>query len=412
MLRVLRQRNFALLWTGGLISGLGDWFLFIALPFYIYDLTGSALATGGMFITETLPSILFGSLAGVFVDRWDRRWTMVAADLSRALLLLLLLTARSPDTVWIIFVVTFAQSTIGQFFGPARGALIPRLVADGELVTANALTSTTSELNRLIGPALGGALMGALGFGTVVLLDAASFLFSALMILAITAPRLCRSSPATTESGSWRKVWSEFATGLQLIRASPTLRPLLVVLATFMVGQGIINVLLIPFVKDVLHGDALVLGWIASAQGVGGLIGGLAISHLGRPVPPARLIAIGFIATGLLLIAVVHVTGLLPVLALIAVIGLAVVGVNVGVQTLLQQTVADEYRGRVFGTVQTIQSSLLLVGMALAGALGGRLGIVALVDLAGLLTALAGVLAASSLASTSAPVDRPRAPVH
>src|SRR5437016_1133752 len=100
MLQLLRQRNFGLLVVGGVISSLGDWFLMIALPFYVYGLTGSALATGGTFIAESLPSVLFGSLAGVFVDRWDRRRTMIYSDLLRAFVLLGLLAARSVDTIW------------------------------------------------------------------------------------------------------------------------------------------------------------------------------------------------------------------------------------------------------------------------------------------------------------------------
>ena len=88
MLAVLRQRNFSLLWFGGVLSVVGDFFLFIALPFFVYERTGSALATGAMFAAETLPRLLFGSVAGVFVDRWDRKKTMVFADVSRAVILL------------------------------------------------------------------------------------------------------------------------------------------------------------------------------------------------------------------------------------------------------------------------------------------------------------------------------------
>ncbi|MGH2459887.1 MAG: MFS transporter, partial [Chloroflexota bacterium] len=149
MLSVLRQRDYALLWTGGLVSSLGDWFLFIALPFYIYQLTGSTLATGGMFIAESLPSVLFGSLAGVFVDRWDRRKTMVISDLGRGVLLLVLLDGQVANRVGVIFVVVFVQSAIGQFFGPAKSALIPRLVSESDLVSANSLSSVSGEFTRL-----------------------------------------------------------------------------------------------------------------------------------------------------------------------------------------------------------------------------------------------------------------------
>src|SRR6185436_4822693 len=127
MIRVLRQRNFALLWFAGLISMIGDWMLFIALPIHTYRLTHSSLATGIMFIAGTVPRIFIGSVAGVFVDRWDRRQTMVVADLSRVFLLLLLLFVLSSESLWIVYVVAFLQATISQFFGPAENALLPQL---------------------------------------------------------------------------------------------------------------------------------------------------------------------------------------------------------------------------------------------------------------------------------------------
>src|SRR3954451_7940251 len=122
MLAILRQRNFALLWLGGLISFMGDWVLFIALPVYVYDLTGSALATGGMFIAQTAPRLLFGSIAGVVVDRWDRKRTMIVANLLSAAALLLL-PVRSIADLWLVYLAAFLQASITLFFQPAESAL-------------------------------------------------------------------------------------------------------------------------------------------------------------------------------------------------------------------------------------------------------------------------------------------------
>ncbi len=97
MLAILRQRNFALLWFGGLVSMVGDWVLITALPFYIYAQTGSTLAAGAILIASTVPSLLFSSISGVFVDRWDRRRIMIVANLARGGLMLLLLLVRSND---------------------------------------------------------------------------------------------------------------------------------------------------------------------------------------------------------------------------------------------------------------------------------------------------------------------------
>src|SRR5215216_5638827 len=185
MISVLRQRNFALLWFAGLISMIGDWMLFIALPIYTYNLTHSSLATGIMFMVGTLPRVLLGSVAGVFVDRWDRQRTMVIADFSRAVLILLLLLVRSSEWIWIVYVVAFLESVISQFFGPAENALLPELVDESDLVPANSLNALNNNLARLGGPALGGLLLGSFGFHNVVLIDSLSFLISGTMIALI-----------------------------------------------------------------------------------------------------------------------------------------------------------------------------------------------------------------------------------
>src|SRR5215217_8568029 len=119
MLALLRRRNFALLWFAGAVSMLGDWVLLIALPFYVYDLTGSALATGATFMASTLPRVFLSSVAGVFVDRWDRKRTLIVADVARGFLLLLLLLVRSADTFWIVYLVATLEAMLAQFFTPA-----------------------------------------------------------------------------------------------------------------------------------------------------------------------------------------------------------------------------------------------------------------------------------------------------
>jgi len=161
MLALLKQSNYALLWSSQLISQIGNWALFAALPFFVFQLTGSVVATGIMFFVEVIPSILLGSLAGVFVDRWDRRWTMIAANIARALLLLLLLTFRDAEQVWVAYLVAFFASVANLFFGPANNALLPQLVSEDELVTANSLDALGENVARIVGPAVGGALMAS-----------------------------------------------------------------------------------------------------------------------------------------------------------------------------------------------------------------------------------------------------------
>ncbi len=396
MLAVLRQRNFALLWAGGLISMLGDWLLFIALPFYIYNLTGSTLATGGMFIAETLPILLFGSIGGVFADRWDRKKTMIGADLLRAVLLLLLLAVRSPEWLWAIYLVVFVQSSVGQFFNPAKGALIPQLVDESQLVPANSLNSLGVELTRLIGAPLGGALMALMGLESVVIVDCVSFVLSALLISLIAAPRSAPAAPAAAPDAGIAAllagVWRDLIAGLRLVRGTRWLTGLFLAMGVMMLGQGITNALLVPFVEQVLHGDAQIFGWIVTAQGIGGLIGGLLAGTIGRMFSPVRIMAVSACVMGPLILLIVNIPLLPVVLALLAVSGLPMVAFMISEATMLQSGVADQFRGRVMGSYGMALALAMLVGMGVGSALGDWLGTVPLLDLVSGLYVLAGLI--------------------
>ena len=152
MLAVLRQRNFALVWVAGLISLTGDWLLFVAVPLAVYQLTGSTAATAGAVAARVLPRLALGSVAGVFVDRWDRRRTMLVANVLLGLCLLPLLLVRSAEWLWLLYLVSFAQSILAQFLGPAEGALLPRLVAEADLVPANALNGLRTRFTTMAPP--------------------------------------------------------------------------------------------------------------------------------------------------------------------------------------------------------------------------------------------------------------------
>ena len=398
MLRVLRGRSFALLWAAGGVSVLGDWALFVALPFFVYTLTGSALATGIVFVAQTLSRAVVGSVAGVFVDRWDRRRTMVAADLSRAALLLALLPVHDGGRVWIVYVVAGLQSAIGQFFQPAKDALVPRLVSREDLVPANALTALSDNLARIVGPAFGGILLDRLGLSSVVLIDSLSFLISGLLLARIAVPAVARAIEAGgTLGGAWGRVWGEWRAGLSVVRGDGVLTALLILLAGVMLAEGIIQVLLAPFVGQVLHGDAAVLGWLMTALGAGGLLGSLVVSRSGGVLPPLRLIPAAALTGGLVRLGMVDLGRLGPVLALGGLAGFISVLMYVNIPAVIQRRVEDAYRGRVFGASATTQALAMLAGVAVSSALGDRVGVLPVMNLGCLIYTLAGVLALALL---------------
>lgn len=399
MLAILRQRNYALLWIGQLISVFGDWVLLIALPFYIFDLTGSALATGAMFIVQTVPKVLLGSVAGVFVDRWDRKRTMIVVDVTRGLLLLPLLTVHSVHTLWIIYFAAFAQATIGQFFTPAKNAVIPLLVREADLIPANALNSLSENLTRLTAPAVGGIIYGLLGLASVVWIDCASFIASGLLIALIALPARIRTAEIASDRRAWAAVWHEWRDGMRLMRSDPTITAIFATMGTAMIAEGFFLVLLVPFVKEVLHGGPQDFGWLASAQAVGGLIGSLFIGRVGKAVRPGILIPVSGALFGLADLALVNLPGHVPfpalpvTLAAIGFAGIPIVGFFVGQQTLLQASVMDAYRGRVFGAFGMVSALSTLAGQAIGSVLGDRLGVVPTFTFAGLIDIAAACVA-------------------
>lgn len=395
MLAVLRRRNFALLWSGGLLSMIGDWVLLTALPFALYERTGSALATSALLMAALAPSCVLGSVAGVFVDRWDRRRTMIVADLVRAALLLLLV--RTDERLWLIYAVAFCQATITTFFGPAENALLPTLVGKADLVPANALNALNNNLARLLGPPLGGALFGLLGLPGVVLLDSASFVISGVLIALVVVPPVPTGPPplraAAPEATVRASVWREWAAGLGVIRRERLIAGVFVVAGLAMFADSMNSALLVPFMDEILRGGAQGFGWLLSIQAIGGLLGSVVIGRAGTLLPPGRLLALSLATVGVLSLVLVSFPSLALALVFSAIGGVPAVGYLVSQQTLLQRGVPDAYRGRVFGAWETTTALLRLAGLGLAGGLGDVVGILPLLYVMGGLRVLSGAIA-------------------
>lgn len=397
MIAVLRQRNYALLWFGGFISQSGDWLLAIGLPIAVYFLTGSALVTSIVFIVELLPALFFGSLAGVLVDRWDRRWALIIVNALQAIVLLPLLAVHGKDELWIVYTVSVVEALLGLVTGPAENALLPRLVAEDQVLQANSLGSLGQGLARLIGSPLGGLIVGTLGLSGVVLIDAASFVMAAVLIASMhTTPGMTRAAPSAAAEAT-PNLWRELIAGMRVVRANGRLMLLFVIAGIQAFAQGIFLILYIVFVLKVLHGSATDVGLLRGVQAIGGLLGGLIIGSIGHRFPLVRLIGIGSCLFGIIDLAIWNAPALYPSLALtialFILVGIPGVGVGTGMQTFLQTAVPDAFRGRVFGFFQTVGAVLLAAGLAVAGTLGDHLGILPILNAQGTLYLIAGIIA-------------------
>jgi MFS family permease len=333
---------------------------------------------------------------------------MLIANLLLAVGLLPMLLVHDRGSVWILYPALFFAAAIDQFVQPAQNALIPLLVSEEQLVTANSLNSISSNVSRLVGAALGGIMFAVLGLHSTILLDLISFLFVVVMLRLIKISAKAQPRPEAAAIlpvqpappsllDAWQRLGGEWLEGMHLIFRQPPLVVLFVIWMVTSFGEGIFGVLLVVFVKQVLNSGAVVYGLLLSVQAIGGLLGGLLLAQFGKRLAPARLIWFGLCLFGLIDLLIIDlplfIQNIWLVGALFILVGIPGVGSLVGIQTLFQRIVEDRFRGRVFGMFLALGSLMTLIGMILAGALGDRLGSVLLLNIQGSGYLLSGILA-------------------
>jgi len=354
----------------------------------VYVLTGSTLASGGLLLASFLPAVLLGSLAGVFVDRWNQRTTMIVTNVLNALVLIPLIAVHDASTIWIVYGVVLAQSCLQQFFTPAEQSLVPVLVSSEQLVTANALNSQIRDLARLIGAALGGVFAAAGGLTLLALGDAATFLVAVVLVAAMRHRQARPESGEETAGGAIRRLKEEWTEGLRLCVAGPAMRLFFVFCLVTGVGEGIMSTLFAPFVSAEVGGDGKVYGLIVSSQAIGGIIGGLVAAAIGSRWPAATLWGIGAFAFGLIDTALflypLASNSVIPAFVCMIVVGLPGALTVAGMMTVFQNVTVDGTRGRIYGAVGAAESVAVLLGIAAAGFLGDAVGIIPVLVFQGL----------------------------
>lgn len=404
-IQVLHNRRFLRLWLGQVVSAVGDYFYFLAVPILINKLTGSPAAIGlAMIFSFALPQLLFGIPAGVMVDRWDRRRLMIVADLLRAVLVLGGLLVHNAQSVWILYVVGFMVSVASRFFFPARSALIPLLVSERELMAANGLSQLTETASLLAGPALAGFLIAWQGEGVAFVADSLSFVVSAMAIWSIGAvATVARPASARTVAA----LWGELVEGLRFLLGNPVLRGVVLSLGVVHLGLGAINVLWVPLLSRYYGVGPEGMGAVDSIQGAGMAVGGLAIGWLAARLAKARIGAAGIVIIGVLLglIGIARSFGYILVFSFI--VGLALTPVEATLTTLLQESTPDSSRGRVFSAFGTFGSLAGMVSMAGAGGAAELTGIPTVYVACGTIVVLAGLLFGGLVKEPAKPTPAP-----
>lgn len=389
---VLAIPDFRKLWIGQAVSQIGDGLTSLATLIVVSQLTQSTTALAGITIAIALPQLIFGLLAGVFVDRWDRKKIMIISDIIRGVLVMGLLLVRRPEDVWIFYVLGFLQAAVGTLFDPAKGAMIPHLMEKDMLLAANSLSQTTRVLTGVLGTALAGILVAATGnTGTVAfLLDSLTFFVSAFFIARI----MTRVSGNTKhEKVEIKSIMGELSQGVKYIFSRSMLLAVMVVLSVTMLGIGAVNVLFVPFLTNILSTPTEALGMIEAAQVLGMILGSILIGNFAAKISPRILIPAGVLLLGIF----IGLSGAIPSLGwfypIIFMVGFSIAPVNAATSTLMQKLVPDELRGRVGGAMNTVITLASLISMASAGILGDQIGIRMVFYISGGITIIAGLLA-------------------
>jgi predicted MFS family arabinose efflux permease len=354
----------------GLISGIGDWLLIIALPVYVYAQTGSTLRSSTTMLIELGAGLLAGQFAGVAVDRFDRRVVLIVASALQALLLLPLLVVHAGHDLAVIYVVSAVQSGLATLAGPAQRTLLPTLVTDDDLLQANTIVSMSSDLARLIGAAAGGAALAIGGLSGVVLGDAASY----VAVVILMAWRFPGPPPSPPERSSVSSPFAAWMEGLRVVRTNRPLFAAIVLIIFNGLAQGIAFALVIAFIVTDLHRGSVDVGVFRGVLVIGSLPTGAVLAAYGRRLQPKRILKLSLVVLTVVEFAiwngpsVTHWFGYYLILQ--AVGGVPATAGFVSFITIVQRVTPDAYRGRVFSLIGASSNVALLVSVLLGGALG------------------------------------------
>lgn len=378
-----RNREFRQLWLAQSVSRAGDSIHYVAIVVLIFNLTGSGFAVSAAVIFEALPVVLFGTLAGAVVDRYPRRSVMIAADLTRAALALLMARATSAPEV---YALAFGLSLAGLVSGPSVQALVPGLVDRDVLGRANALLWSGVQSFHVLGSALGGGVVALAGPRGAFVVNAATFLASAALLLRVREPA------SHEDSRSAPRLSSGACEGIRYAVGDPFLRRLLVVQFLAVLSVGGTGALLVVLAQEQLGVTGGDFGLLVAAIGAGAFLGPVILGHLFDRRQSTAFLFIPYGLRGVIDATLAFTRGLWLPAGLLFVYGLNTSTGGVAYTTILQRRVPDAYRGRAFATLGVVWQIGRLLSIAAAGIVADLVSVRFFYVAAGALLILAGAL--------------------
>ena len=377
-MRPLINRDYTRLWYGQAVSVVGDEVFSITLALWVATQLGrgqtwAPAAMSGVLLAAGAAVLVVGPLAGVFVDRWHRKLLMLRTEVIRAVLVAVLavlafLPQRAlPIGAWltVIYVIVFLVNAAGQFFSPARLAILGEIVpGDVDRARAAGIEQSTQAVAAIIGPPLAAPLLFTVGVQWALVANAASYLVSYLAIRSIRAASSTAAAAPAGERGSYRR---EFAAGLRFYAGSRLLLGLLVLGVVAQLGTGALNTLSVFFLTGNLHTPARLFGLLSTAFGIGAVVGGLCSGRVVRWIGARNLLWVSAVLAGVVVLLYARQTAFAAALALFGLLALIVTLLNTAITPLLLKAVPPEFLGRVVAVFMPANSLSQMLSMAVAG---------------------------------------------
>jgi MFS family permease len=366
-----RNRNYRYTWLGQIVSEVGDHFNSIAVLSLALHVTGSGAAVGGVMMARTLSAIVAAPIAGVALDRLDRKKVMIASDVLRAFVAIAFVLVLTHRQQWLLYLLSGLLMFASPFFTSGRSAILPRITDPEELHTANALTQTTQWLTLSVGTMLGGVSTMQFGYTWAFIANALSFVFSAFAIWklrSVTGHFRPARTLAEKNTAHGQEFWNEFNDSIRYMRRTPLIMAIGLAGVGWASGGGAAQILFTLFGEVVFNRGAAGIGLIWGFAGIGLVLGGLVGHVLGKRLSfemYKHAIWIGFLLHGVSYV-LFSIGNLWNALIFITLSRAAMGSNNVLNRTMLLTHVPDQYRGRVFTTVEAMMNATMMASLAVA----------------------------------------------
>lgn len=358
---IFRNRNFTLMWIGQLITEMGTSLASLASAIYVYKITGSALNVGLMMMATAAPSLLVGLIAGVFVDRNDRKRIMITADILRIGLIVAIPLLLPHNVAWLYILVAVA-SAVGQFFNPAHASILPEIASEEDLNAANSLMAISSFGSLVIGYAAAGLIAGQYPIEWAFYLDALTFLISAALISMTRLPHI-----KTEEDTNVASVFQNLQGGFRAITNAPIVKSLFIVFTPIFLLFGLANALRLPFSLKALGATEFEFGLLESVTLIGFVIASMLMAKLGDRLREGQWLALSFIGMAFTGIAFSLSHTVWVALVIITLEGFVNAPSVIARSLVVQRNTPREVRGRVFSAFFVMRDTMFMVGMGVAG---------------------------------------------